>query len=120
MNVEGYCPMGCGQTLVLGDRGHVACSLLGCPDPAAVDKILAEREIEHIVVFSDVGFDAQHPLRERIDGELFDCEVAKRLRMLDEAPVAPGRYRVTLRESDAVSDSRRSNDVGLNYEALPT
>jgi len=35
--VKGRCPMGCGETLFLGAGGHVTCSFIDCPDPAAVD-----------------------------------------------------------------------------------
>jgi hypothetical protein len=38
--VAGECPMGCGRTLFLGSGGHVTCSLLGCPNPAAADEWL--------------------------------------------------------------------------------
>lgn len=38
--VQGHCPMGCGETLFLGNGGHVTCSLIGCADPTAADRLL--------------------------------------------------------------------------------
>lgn len=38
--VQGKCPHGCGDTLFLGAGGHVTCSWLHCPDPAAADLFL--------------------------------------------------------------------------------
>lgn len=36
-DVQGYCPMGCGRTLFLGEGGHVTCSWAMCPNPSAVE-----------------------------------------------------------------------------------
>lgn len=95
--VVGYCPMGCGETLFLGAGGHITCSFLECPNPSAVDEILGDGESEHIVVLGATDFSAQHPLRERIDGDLFSCELGEYLSALDGPPRKPGRYRVTPR-----------------------
>ena len=38
--VAGRCPMGCGETLFVGNGGHITCSLIGCPKPVAVDALL--------------------------------------------------------------------------------
>jgi hypothetical protein len=38
--VAGQCPMGCGETLFLGESGHITCSVLDCPDPGAADDAL--------------------------------------------------------------------------------
>lgn len=92
--VAGYCPMGCGQTLFLGSGGFVTCSWVKCPRPDAAADILLERESEHIVVLGESTFDIQHPIRERLDGELFDCGLHDHLRSLDGPPFHPGRYRV--------------------------
>jgi hypothetical protein len=50
--VQGICPMGCGETLFLGDGGYVTCSWMECPDPAAPSEMLTKRyptEIERLV-----------------------------------------------------------------------
>lgn len=41
-------------------------------DEAMIIALLAEER--HIVYFRDEGWTVQHPLRERLDGNLFDCE----------------------------------------------
>lgn len=38
--ITGRCPMGCGATLFLGAGGHVTCSWIECPNPAAADELL--------------------------------------------------------------------------------
>ena len=94
--VAGFCPMGCGETLFTGSGGHVTCSYIECPNPCAVDELLAERETEHIVIFDeDDGFVIKHPLRERIEGNLFDCVLLGDLRSMGRPPAKPGRYRAT-------------------------
>jgi hypothetical protein len=94
--VQGNCPMGCGERLFLGDGGHVTCSGLECPNPVAVDQVLAEAETEHIVEFTEVGFSVQHPLRERLDGDLFHCPLHSYIKALSGPPARPGRYRAVL------------------------
>lgn len=93
--VFGKCPMGCGETLFLGSGGHVTCSVLECPDPSAVSKILEQADTDHVVEFRDDGFAAEHPLAERIEGALNACTLHSYLMSLPCAPVGPGRYRVT-------------------------
>ena len=92
--VAGYCPMGCGQTLRLDVDSYVACSSWDCPDPLAVYSILTDPETEHIVTFYAETFTVKHPLRERVDDELLDCELGTYLEGLAGPPVSPGRYRV--------------------------
>lgn len=92
-DVTGYCPMGCGLTLSLSDGGHITCSVVACPDHLAVDTILADPEVEHVVQFGERNFTVRHPLRERIADELFDCELHQHVAGLAGPPVQPGRYR---------------------------
>ncbi|MFG2372583.1 DUF6085 family protein [Streptomyces sp. NPDC048504] len=43
-DVAGFCPA-CGHgVLMLGDGGHVVCTLIDCPDPDAVDKLLTRTD----------------------------------------------------------------------------
>lgn len=93
--VAGLCPMGCGETLHLGAGGHITCSKLKCPKPDAASRILIEQEVGHIVEVQARDFSMQHPLAERLDGELFDCGLNRYLCNLTGAPVDPGRWRVT-------------------------
>lgn len=92
--VQGFCPMGCGQTLFLGSGGYVTCSWHECPRPDAAADILLIGETEHVVVLGDETFDIAHPLRERLRGELWNCGLHARLRSLSGPPFRPGRYRV--------------------------
>lgn len=38
--VQGYCPMGCGRTLFLGEGGYVTCSYVECPQPHRASRYL--------------------------------------------------------------------------------
>lgn len=89
--VAGHCPMGCGQTLCLHE-GAVRCVDPNCSNPHVVSVILADPETDHIVVVDDRRqITVQHPLRERIENDLFECGLLKRL-LACGAP-HPGRYR---------------------------
>jgi Family of unknown function (DUF6085) len=95
-DVQGYCPMGCGQTLFLGEGGFITCSLAECPRPDAATLVLEEQETDHVVVFSDDDtFTIMHPLRERLDGELMTCPLHTYLVDLTGPPVSPGQYHVS-------------------------
>ena len=95
--VAGGCPMGCGETLFVGNGGRITCSLIGCPKPAAVDELLNDPlNAEHVVVIGESSFGVVHPLFER-DGSrggstLDRCPVHAHLSGLDDPPAAPGRY----------------------------
>lgn len=91
--VAGYCPMGCGRTLYLGEGGAVTCSFVSCPDRAAVTLLLRDRETEHIVEFRARDFTVRHPLRERLGDALMECALHEHVAGLDGPPVRPGRYR---------------------------
>jgi hypothetical protein len=98
--VSGICPA-CGYpTLFLGSGGHVTCSRLTCPRPTTADEILGERESGHLVDIDEFDYSMVHPLIERLDNALLDCDLAKYMRSLDGPPVEPGRYRVTWAEDD--------------------
>ena len=93
--INGNCPMGCGATLFLAVGGYVTCSYLGCPNPTAVDDILAEKETEHIVTIHDDNFSILHPLRERLGSQLDDCALHAYMSGLSGPPARPGKYRAT-------------------------
>lgn len=95
-----YCPS-CGEESLYVIQPQNANIFLECRNEKctrreAVMRVLRDREIGHIVLFSDVdAFSMQHPIRERIDSELLDCEL---MRYLSEhgAPsllFGPGKYR---------------------------
>ena len=106
MKIAGYCPMGCGHTLNLEKRNdcdRIVCIWPECPRPAAAHEILiadASAKPTHTVVLTVEDFSMEHPLQERLDGELFDCPLHKWLSSLDGPPNPPGRYRVWAKDND--------------------
>lgn len=101
--VQGFCPMGCGETLVVAGGGHVTCMSLRCPRPDVVSELLSDQESEHIVVFSETDFTVRHPLRERLDDALIDCELHKHIASMAGPPVKPGTYRARYADCDAAT-----------------
>lgn len=85
-----YCPMGCGETLGFMS---LLCTSENCPRPTAAKDILSDRETEHIVRVEDYGWSIQHPLRERLAGELFNCPLSDHLAEYYPA-MSQGKYRV--------------------------
>jgi hypothetical protein len=118
--VQGYCLMGCGQTLFLGTGGYVTCGNIPCPRPTAVTDLLNDAETEHIVEFGDRTFTVRHPLRERLDDALMTCALHEWIADRDGPPVQPGRYRAVKRSglpgrwvfTQVDEVSRRSADPG--------
>lgn len=90
--VQGYCPMGCGDTLFLGSGGHITCSYIGCAEPDAVSTLLDDPETRHVVEFEETGFTIRHPIRERLRDQLMDCKFHEHVAALSGPPVKPGRY----------------------------
>lgn len=97
IKVQGYCPMGCGQTLFLADSGNITCNYRsdtdGCPQPDAASMLLEDRETEHIVELREDGFTIRHPLRERLNDDLLSCDLHTYISYLPPAGRRPGRYR---------------------------
>jgi hypothetical protein len=98
--IKGFCPMGCGETLIHDEDERVVCVQPGCPRPDSVDEILADAETEHQVVFTDSSFTVRHPLRERLDDALMQCPLGEHIAALDGPPVSPGRYRALAEGED--------------------
>ena len=102
-DVAGYCPHGCGHTLFVGSGGHITCSWALCPNPSAVDELLADRETDHIVELGEYGYNVKHPLRERIGDQLLDCTVGEWIGAQAPADLpVPGRYRAREPVGDTV------------------
>lgn len=110
IRIRGYCPMGCGQTLavwVLADgKSFIDCLAANCQRPRAVDELLADPETEHTVRLRVHDFNVKHPLRERLDGDLFDCPMLPVIAGADVPYPPTGLYRV------------RDNDGILEWELL--
>lgn len=98
-DIQGWCPMGCGRTLFVGNGGYITCSYIHCPRPDAVADLLHDNEIEHIVAFSETGFTVRHPLRERLDDALMSCFLHEEIAAMSGPPVKPGRYRARSKQA---------------------
>src|SRR5690349_15912825 len=97
-----FCPMGCGETLHLMQAGVIRCLAGGCPQPAAAQKILANRETEHLVTFGADSWTVTHPLRDRL-GDLPSCPVHEACNRLGGPPGGiTGRYRARLTPDGAL------------------
>ncbi len=70
---DGYCPMGCGEQLILKDH-RLWCVYHACPRPTAAAEILADSGTRHIIEIAPDGkFSIWHPLRERLDNASGHC-----------------------------------------------
>mgnify|MGYP000885609917 FL=1 len=94
--VAGSCPVCGSRSLFIASGDYVTCGYLQCPDPTFVADLLVDhcRVRDHIVNLGDTSFSIQHPVRERRDGELFDCGLHAWLNRLTGPPRVGGRYRV--------------------------
>ncbi|MFF3848027.1 DUF6085 family protein [Streptomyces sp. NPDC002328] len=93
--LAGHCPMGCGQTLQRRTPdGTVVCASDSCPRSDAVTTLLSDQETEHVVQFDEDGFTIRHPLRERLDDDLMQCQLHRFCVSRSGPPAGgPGRYR---------------------------
>ena len=92
--VDGLCPMGCGRTLEhRGADGVILCQATPCPRPYAVHELLQDRDTEHVVRFDEAGFTIRHPLHERLDDALLQCDLHLYCASLEGPPQDIGRYR---------------------------
>ena len=93
--IAGWCPMGCGQTLFLGAACLITCSATDCPNPTAASDLLADWEVEHVVILADGGqHTIRHPLAERLGDADLTCDLPAYIGRLPAAVLRPGRYRV--------------------------
>lgn len=96
--IEGTCPVCGGPTLeTSADDGRIRCAAPECPRPSAAAEILADPETQHIVTFTEDGFTIRHPLRERLDDALMQCQVHADFAASAGPPAVLGRYRVVSR-----------------------
>lgn len=100
-SVQGHCPNGCGATLELNIvTGQMSCSHGECPDPNAVQLILDHNEPHHIIRIGPDGWVVKHPLLERVEDKLFDCQITKAMSLFTGPPVGTrhGDYAVTVND----------------------
>jgi hypothetical protein len=108
-HIAGFCPFGCGETLVVADGGHIVCNAQDCDNPTAVDQLL-HLPLDHFVYFTEQGFTVEHTLKERITGTMASCDLQRDLITLAGMPVLePGRYRAVRHQADGYSESYRGD-----------
>lgn len=120
-SVNGRCPMGCGETLVLNDLAKVVCVNPDCPDAEMLDKVISHEALDkHVVILDDEGFSIQHPLSERLT-DMTECDVHKAMQEQDGPPAPDGRYYIAVesRAHDGYSDSHRSGQGGFTLRLNP-
>lgn len=116
INIEGFCPMGCGPTL-RAEEGRavnkIVCWDKDCPEPLAAQRILLDRETEHVIQFTGSGFSIQHPLRERLDDLLMTCELHLFCQALPGPPEGRGgMFHGFLRDGQWVLERDTTDPVG--------
>ncbi len=95
-DMQAPCPMCRERKLHLMPTGLIRCLNRACPRPSAAQEILDGDVGADIVQIDVFSFSMIHPLRERLDGGLFGCPVARHLEALNSPPAAPGRYRAKI------------------------
>jgi hypothetical protein len=103
--IRGYCPACGGTSLFIAAGGHITCSRIDCTEPDAADRILDDRETQHIVTLGEGDFTIRHPLIERVDDRLMECRLHSDLVELSGPPRQPGRYRVYPKDNNGPSIS---------------
>lgn len=87
------CPWGCGNTIHLMS-GHLICVNERCPERLGLQKILEQNRPYHLVELEATTFSIQHPLSERLNGELFRCPVHAQISGAPRPP-KPGTFKVS-------------------------
>lgn len=100
--LEGFCPVCGNQTLYAEEMrmvNRIICMGDDCPDPHCAQRVLQDAQTDHLVDFSGAGFTIRHPLRERIDDALMDCELHLALMGMPGPPEGrPGKFRVFMKD----------------------
>lgn len=100
VRVVGYCPE-CGQEKLGVLFNEVRCMSPLCPRPTAAAEILSDPEVAHILDHGPDGFTIRHPMKERLDDRLMECQLHNRMQIFGKADLASGvlpagRYRCWL------------------------
>lgn len=96
-----YCPScGAPDLVVTANKGGLLrCTYVMCPEPDALERILADPRIhQHTVRLDEEGWTVRHPLIERLDDRLFTCSLNHYLSSDDALlnAMVPGEYEATL------------------------
>lgn len=92
--VKGACPICDASMLTLSRAGDIVCTNRQCDDPRAITTLLTTSSPAHIVKLTHTGYRVMHPLIERLDETLFDCELDKHMAVQIAPPQASGLYAV--------------------------
>lgn len=112
IEVAGFCPA-CGAAELFlrrpglggGPTRRIFCYADRCPNPNAVDAILSDEEVLHVVTIGETSFTTRHPLIERVGDALMACDLAVSLAER-QAPFEPGVYRASRTSDDQWSLQR--------------
>lgn len=97
--VKGHCPV-CGASELFLCHGKVVCANTSCSRPTAAHELLQDDETGHIMSVGPREFTLRHPIRERLDDALMNCQLHQHMTefivsYLDEGSMAAGQtYRV--------------------------
>lgn len=83
------------------------------PDADLVRALLADpHRNDHILQINDLGWTLQHPVIERVTGQLFDCPLVRHEKQLADLwnSHSPGRYVTWLRDGVIWTDQRHPID----------
>lgn len=91
--IQARCPA-CGEAkLTVTSDGRLRCAHVDCPQPGSLSKLLNEPfPAEHWVHLRPTGFYVMHPLIERVDQTIFDCEIDTELAIMNAPPHPLGTY----------------------------
>ncbi len=116
--VNGCCPSCGGRQLFVFDDGQLLCRQEGCALPSAASQILNQGgETGHILESRNDGWTIMHPLRERLEGALFRCEVADTVNTIGP-PAMLGYYRILA--TTGTGAVRAGHGTGTDWEYLGT
>jgi hypothetical protein len=113
-SIAGHCPA-CGtDSLIRGFQGRIQCANTLCDERTAVDTLLTDPHLmDHLVRLTADTFTVRHPLIERLNDALFDCEVMLAIvPMIEDGDEEPGTYRVTGEAPDYTLEEVSHADTG--------
>lgn len=84
------------------DNARIVCARIACLRPRAVMDLLSEtlKPTQHIVTIGRSSWSATHPMIERLDGQLHQCNIAKWANRLYDIGAGEGRYIVSAVDGD--------------------
>lgn len=79
-------------------RTMLVCQTPDCPRPLAAEQLLSEQQgTRHVIRIDGDGYSVKHPLIERLDDALLDCNLANRVAILARRWLRDGRVQSGVR-----------------------